>query len=193
MDSPAKRGAFAFPGVITRAPSQSPNLHDTTAYQPARSDAGAPKTASKASATHTTGDASCTRYSAYKTPTTSAMAKRKRLSVCAVPGCPTLTHDDRCAEHRRAAEHQRGSAAERGYSGSTWASARRAVLRRDRMCVVCGMARSKVADHWPTSRRELIAQGVSDPDALHRLRGLCPPCHSRETAREQPGGWNRRD
>lgn len=61
------------------------------------------------------------------------------------------------------------------------------------MCVICHVERSTVADHWPTSRRHLVEQGVTDPDAPSRLRGLCASCHGTETAREQPGGWNRRD
>jgi len=121
------------------------------------------------------------------------MAQRSRKTICSEPGCPEFTTGGRCEDHKRAAEQQRGSAAERGYSGVDWQSVRRAVLRRDRMCVICGTARSKVADHWPDSRRDLLAASVEDPDAPYRLRGLCRPCHSRETAREQPGGWNRRD
>jgi 5-methylcytosine-specific restriction protein A len=122
------------------------------------------------------------------------MARRKRLSVCTTPGCPHLTLDGKCTEHKQAAEQQRGSAAQRGYSGKAWRAARRAVLRRDPICVVCKRAFATVADHWPTSRRELVEQGVSDPDAVSRLRGLCHSCHSRETANnpEQAGGWNRR-
>ncbi|MEU8131949.1 hypothetical protein [Streptodolium elevatio] len=46
-----------------------------------------------------------------------------------------------------------------------------------------------VADHFPSSRRQLIAAGVADPDAPERLRALCSPCHNRETAKRQPGGW----
>lgn len=121
------------------------------------------------------------------------MARRKRVSVCSVAGCPTLTQDGRCDAHKRAAEQQRGSAAERGYSGAAWSQARRIVLRRDPICVLCGRAFSTIADHWPVSRKDLLAQGVRDPDAPHRLRGLCASCHGKETAREQPGGWNRRD
>jgi hypothetical protein len=49
-----------------------------------------------------------------------------------------------------------------------------------------------VPDHHPRSRRELIAAGVADPDADEYLRPLCAPCHNPETARNQPGGWNRR-
>ncbi|MFD6127658.1 HNH endonuclease, partial [Streptomyces hydrogenans] len=46
-----------------------------------------------------------------------------------------------------------------------------------------------VADHFPESRRSLVARGVSDPDAWSRLRPLCTSCHSRETAKHQPGGF----
>lgn len=122
------------------------------------------------------------------------MASQRRQgaqSVCSVPGCPTLANG-RCDEHKRAADRQRGSAAQRGYNSKAWRAVRRAVLRRDPICVLCQRAFSTVPDHWPDSRRDLIAQGVTDPDALHRLRGLCASCHGRETAREQPGGWNRR-
>jgi 5-methylcytosine-specific restriction protein A len=121
------------------------------------------------------------------------MARRKRLSVCTTPGCPHLTLDGKCTEHKRAAEQQRGTAAQRGYSGKAWRAARRAVLRRDPICVLCNTAPATVADHHPTSRRELVAMNVSDPDALYRLRGLCASCHGKATARESPGGWNRRD
>ncbi|CRK55446.1 hypothetical protein [Alloactinosynnema sp. L-07] len=50
---------------------------------------------------------------------------------------------------------------------------------------------STVADHWPLTRRELVAQGL-DPDHPARGRGLCGRCHSRVTAtdRRTRGGWN---
>ncbi|MER7155437.1 holin, partial [Streptomyces lydicus] len=52
----------------------------------------------------------------------------------------------------------------------------------------CGQ-RSAHADHYPLSRRELVARG-DDPDDPRHGRGLCGPCHSSETAQHQPGGWN---
>lgn len=121
------------------------------------------------------------------------MARRRRTRVCSEPGCHVLTTAGRCEDCQRKAEQQRGSAADRGYSGKAWRFARGVVLRRDPVCVLCGVRFSTVADHWPVSRRDLVAMGIADPDAPHRLRGLCGPCHSSETAREQPGGWNRRD
>lgn len=121
------------------------------------------------------------------------MARPKRPSVCSVAGCPTLTTGGRCDEHKRKAEQQRGSAAERGYSGKAWRFARRTVLRQNPICTLCKREFATVADHWPVSRKDLLAQRVSDPDAPHRLRALCASCHGKETAREQPGGFNRRD
>lgn len=56
------------------------------------------------------------------------------------------------------------------------------------MCVLCGKAPSVVADHWPLSRRELVARGL-DPNDPRYGRGLCADCDRAQTARRQPGGW----
>lgn len=121
--------------------------------------------------------------------------------VCSVSGCPELVKAGRCAEHRRAADRARGTAAERGYAGKLWRSRRRQCLKRDPSCTCaetnhqhsapCGDP-ATVADHYPLSRRELLAAGVTDPDTIDRLRGLCASCHSRATATTpgQQGGWN---
>ena len=72
---------------------------------------------------------------------------------------------------------------------------RTAVLERDINCVLCIAAArwtpATVADHWPLSRRELLDRGM-DPDDPEHGRGLCEPCHAKETAANQPGGWNAR-
>ena len=114
-------------------------------------------------------------------------------SVCPVAGCAELTEGGRCAKHKAEADRARGTSAERGYNSRQWRATRRALLRRDKDCRVCGQEPATVADHYPRSRKELLEMGVSDPDALYRLRGLCARCHSKETAKHQPGGWNRRD
>jgi 5-methylcytosine-specific restriction protein A len=56
-----------------------------------------------------------------------------------------------------------------------------------RTCIDCG-APSTDADHAPTSRRDLLAQGVDDPDDWQYLQPRCHPCHSRKTAAVD-GGW----
>lgn len=114
----------------------------------------------------------------------------RALRVCSRPGCPNLTPGGPCATHRREADQARGSSSQRGYD-SRWARRRADYLRDHPACRLCP-ARATVADHHPVSRRDLVAQGVTDPDADHRLRPLCASCHSRETATHQPGGWNAR-
>lgn len=112
----------------------------------------------------------------------------RALRVCSTPGCPELTTGGRCDQHRQQAEQARGTAASRGYN-ARWRRRRTAYLQRNPICRLChGLA--TVADHWPTSRRDLVAQGAADPDADHQLRPLCAPCHSKETAQHQPGGWH---
>ncbi len=113
----------------------------------------------------------------------------RALKVCARPGCPNVTTLGRCAECRAAADKARGTAAQRGYTGRGHQVFRRAVLLRDPICVVCGVAFSTVADHYPLSRRDLVELGL-DPNAPDRGRGVCKPCHDRSTAVHQPGGWN---
>lgn len=113
---------------------------------------------------------------------------RRPRPPCSVPGCPEVTaRGGRCEVHRREAEQQRGTAAERGYD-TRWQRIRRAYLYRNPWCLLCGRT-ATVADHFPLSRRQLVAQGVADPDAPNRLRPLCATCHNRETAKRQPGGW----
>ncbi|WNI16627.1 holin [Actinacidiphila sp. ITFR-21] len=117
------------------------------------------------------------------------MARRRARTVCSVPGCPQLTDSGRCAQHRAEAEQQRGSARQRGYGAAHEQRFRPGVLARDPVCVLCQQAPSQHADHYPRSRRELAAAGLN-PDDPQYGRGLCQPCHARETARHQPGGWN---
>jgi 5-methylcytosine-specific restriction protein A len=66
-------------------------------------------------------------------------------------------------------------------------------LKHHPWCVMCeaeGKAEpARVADHYPTSRRDLIARGIRHPDAWVRLRPLCMGHHRSETNRLQPGGF----
>ena len=115
--------------------------------------------------------------------------------------------------HQREADKRRGTAAQRGYTGKRWESARTACLTGRCHCVgechhgpLCTCetqghghdgrctALAAVADHYPRSRRELVAAGVRNPDAVEHLRSLCASCHGKETAASpaQRGGWNAR-
>ncbi len=108
------------------------------------------------------------------------MAKR----ICSVAGCPEFTDGGRCDEHKRAADKARGTSRERGYSTPGHKRFRRLVLRRDPICVVCTTALATVvasvetspvvkfriraisaaADHYPVSRRDLVASGANPDD-----------------------------
>jgi 5-methylcytosine-specific restriction protein A len=118
----------------------------------------------------------------------------RALKVCSTVDCHELVVTGRCAECRRKAEQARGTAAQRGY-GHRWSTkTRTAYLARHPLCVVRGprcTLLAEIPDHYPTSRRDLVAAGVHDPDADHRLRPVCRRCHSAETAVNQPGGWHR--
>jgi len=81
----------------------------------------------------------------------------------------------------------RPNAAQRGYD-ARWQRIRRRFLRANPICALCPNP-SQVPDHYPRSRRELLEQGVTDPDEPQYLRPLCTSCHNKETAKHQPGGW----
>jgi 5-methylcytosine-specific restriction protein A len=102
-----------------------------------------------------------------------------------------MTSGGRCAACHARREQLRGTPAERGYD-HRWAARRTHYLRAHPACVLCGRF-ATVADHYPRSRRQLVAAGVRDPDADHLLRALCRDCHNRQTAQHQPGGWHRPD
>lgn len=114
------------------------------------------------------------------------------MRVCSVAGCPTIypaSEGSRCQAHRREADRARGTAQERGYTGRGHQAFRNAVLTRDPICVICKVAFSTVADHYPRSRKELVDAGL-DPNDPQYGRGLDKQCHDRETAQNQPGGWH---
>lgn len=111
--------------------------------------------------------------------------------ICSLPGCPVIhdgTGGSRCPEHTRQAKQDHW-ARTRAYSSREHRAFREQVLTKDPVCVLCSMAVSTVADHYPHSREDLITLGMNPNDPRHG-RGLCKPCHDTETARNQPGGWN---
>ena len=114
------------------------------------------------------------------------------MRVCSVHGCATIysaTEGSRCQRHRAEADRRRGTSSERGYSSRGHRAFRTAVIQRDLICQLCGLEPATVADHHPRSRKELIELGL-DPNDPQYGRGLGHVCHSKETAQNQPGGWN---
>ncbi|MFJ4687068.1 holin [Streptomyces sp. NPDC088789] len=104
----------------------------------------------------------------------------------------------KCAPCLARSRRDRPSAAAQGYGREHRDRFRAGVLRRDRTCVCteeqhghatpCG-APSVHADHHPLSKRELRERGLDENHPAYG-RGLCHPCHSSETGRHQPAGWN---
>ncbi|SDJ07672.1 5-methylcytosine-specific restriction enzyme A [Frankineae bacterium MT45] len=91
--------------------------------------------------------------------------------------CPTCSPAD-----RRVVDQRRGTASARGYNSNWHRVIRRQFLRQHPLCALCGKL-AMVPDHWPLTRRQLIEQGVPNPDAFERLRPLCTDCHNRHGAR----------
>ena len=116
-----------------------------------------------------------------------------RTKVCNVPGCPEIGawERGRCPTHEKAADLKRGTPTARGYGRAHRLRFREGVLAKHPVCQLCRRAPSTVADHYPKDRRQLVALGLDANDPQHG-RGLCKPCHDRETAKYQPGGWNLR-
>ncbi len=108
------------------------------------------------------------------------------LRPCTIPGCPGRAPGGPCARHpaRRIREDHR-------LYGSDWPRRRLDYLRRNPRCALCPRMAAH-ADHHPRGIRLLRRHGVADPHADHHLRPLCRSCHSRETGRKEPGGWNTR-
>ncbi|WP_432158974.1 holin [Streptomyces sp. bgisy153] len=104
----------------------------------------------------------------------------------------------KCPECLGRSRRPRASATAQGYGVEHRDRFRAGVLARDSHCVCtvtahghgspCG-APSEHADHWPLSKRELQARGLDEHHPTYG-RGLCAPCHSKETGRNQPAGWN---
>ena len=116
------------------------------------------------------------------------------MRVCSTPGCATIfarTEGSRCLKHRVQAETLRGTSTQRGYTSRAHQRFRTHVLNADPICVNCGIAQATIADHYPQSRKDLLALGLNANDPRYG-RGLCKRCHDRSTAAEQPGGWNAR-
>lgn len=112
------------------------------------------------------------------------------MKVCNVAGCPNIFNGTpgRCPTHETAANTKHW-ANTRAYSSAGHRAFRTAVLRHDPICVICKLAQSTVADHYPMERTELIDAGLNPNDPQHG-RGLCTECHNRWTAQSHPAGWH---
>lgn len=108
------------------------------------------------------------------------------------PTCPNEVEPgtSRCKDHqrarRRASDRRRPSARARGYD-SRWERKRRSYLRTHPLCE-CGCGRPADDVHHLDGLGPTGPRGFEDSN----LQALFHDCHSRITAREQPGGFNAR-
>lgn len=109
------------------------------------------------------------------------------LTVCAEPGCPSLTDTTRCDQHRKAKrkaeDRRRPNARARGYN-KRWERTRANMLNAQPYCQ-CGQPATDV--------HHLDGLGPTGPRGhdYMNLKAMCHSCHSKVTATEQQGGWNR--
>lgn len=93
------------------------------------------------------------------------------------------THAERMAATRpqRIDATPRPSPCKMGY-GRTWEKLRLMVLRDQPICAHCQRAPATEVDH-------IIAKAKGGDNDRANLVGLCKPCHSVKTCREDGGGW----
>ncbi len=91
------------------------------------------------------------------------------------------------AKTRQKYDSQRGSAASRGY-GRDWQRLRRLVLSEEPLCREC-QKRGRVTLAVEVDHIVPIRKAPERRLDQTNLQGLCKPCHSRKTARED-GGFN---
>ena len=103
----------------------------------------------------------------------------KPLRPCRYPGCPNLSEQPYCENHRSENPNVRLSAAERGYD-SKWRVARARFLKKSPLCRKClaegRLVPATVVDHIKPHRgdKELFW----DED---NFQALCARCHNEKT------------
>lgn len=97
--------------------------------------------------------------------------------ACHRCGKPTDEPTGVCPDCRSASP-----ANERPYDSAKWKRRSARFLRLHRWCVLCSKdglsTQATIADHWPETRKELLAAGVDDPDLDKYLRPLCTAHHA---------------
>jgi 5-methylcytosine-specific restriction protein A len=117
----------------------------------------------------------------------------KPLRPCNKHGCPNLTKDRYCEQHKPKDEHKRydnhrGTAAQRGYD-SAWRKARLGYLKRHPLCVQCEqlgkLTPATVVDHITPHKGDKVLFWDKN-----NWQPLCKRHHDIKTATED-GGFGR--
>lgn len=109
--------------------------------------------------------------------------RRKRYTVCTTDGCPVLVQGGRrCKDCEAKADKQRPNSTARGYDRK-WRLRRARFLLDHPICEEQGCHKASTDVHHRIKRKDLIAQGVQDPDADQYLQALCHSHHSQQTSR----------
>jgi 5-methylcytosine-specific restriction protein A len=111
------------------------------------------------------------------------------MKPCSYPGCPNLTQERYCAEHKQAEarryDQRRGSAAQRGY-GRDWQRYRVSFLAEHPWCVEClkqGIHTvATIVDHVKPHKGDMVLFWD-----VNNHQSLCEHCHNVKTAKEDGG------
>jgi len=91
------------------------------------------------------------------------------------------------AQQAKRYDQERGSSTARGYD-RRWRNYRTTYLHENPLCVKC-MERGKTRQATEVDHIKPVINGQDDPLFWERSnhQGLCKPCHSRKTKKENPG------
>lgn len=110
------------------------------------------------------------------------MCPKKPLKPCKYLGCPNLTEDKYCNEHKEFNVKERATANERGYD-SKWRTARNRFLKANPLCIRCKeegrLVKATVVDHVKPHRgdKKLFWDESN-------WQALCKRCHDKKTMTE---------
>jgi 5-methylcytosine-specific restriction protein A len=109
----------------------------------------------------------------------------KPLKPCNSQGCPNLTRERYCEDHKQlnySYDKHRGTSAQRGYDWR-WRKSRSHFLMRYPICVSCGRV-AEVVDHIIPHKGDKQLFWSQD-----NWQPMCTSCHNAKTAREDMGSW----
>lgn len=105
---------------------------------------------------------------------------KKPAKPCKFPGCPHLTHDDYCDEHRllarkRYEKYERDPATRQRY-GSAWRKIRTRYVALHPLCEMCEKEGRLTPVEAVHHKIELSVGGTND---FSNLMSVCKSCHSK--------------